>query len=180
MLAFYLSLIDSEEDKNKFQMIHDMYRNSMLYTALDILKDNYLAEDAVQESFLQIAKNIKNIRTDTQKETKAYVITITRNCSIRMARKNSKYILMPEKDTIEEIVVDTVDYESKVVSLVMYEEVKKALKMLDEKYVTPLVLQEQGYKISEISLALDISESAVKMRISRAKKMIYELLEAKK
>ncbi|MBQ8603568.1 MAG: RNA polymerase sigma factor [Oscillospiraceae bacterium] len=180
MLAFYLSLIDSEEDKNKFQMIHDLYRNSMLYTATDILKDKYLAEDAVQESFLQIAKNIKNIRTDTQKETKAYVITITRNCSIRMAQKNSKYILMPEKNTLEEIVADSVDYESKAVNLVMYEEMKKALAKLDEKYITPLVLQEQGYKIREIAAALNISESAVKMRISRAKRMIYELLEAKK
>jgi len=51
---------------------------------------------------------------------------------------------------------------------------------LDEKYITPLVLQEQGYKISEIAATLDISESAVKMRISRAKRMIFEFLEAKK
>ena len=180
MLAFYLNLIDNDKDKSKFQMIYDLYFNSMFYTAYDVLQDTYLAEDAVQEAFLQIAKNIKNIRTDNPKETKAYVVTITRNCSIRIGQKKSKYILMSEENTIEEIVADSVDYESKVVSIVMYEEIKKALDTLDTKYITPLVLQEQGYKICEIAKALDISESAVKMRISRGKRMIFELVEAKK
>ena len=82
-----------------------------------------------------------------------------------MAQKNSKYIVMPEENTIEEIFADATDYESKTVNLVMYEEVKKALATLDTKYITPLVLQEQGYKISEIAAVLDITESAVKMRI---------------
>lgn len=180
MLVFYLSFIDDEENQNKFKMIYENYSNCMLYTALDILKDSYLAEDAVQESFMQIAKNIKTIRTDTPGETKAYVVTVARNCSYRMAQKNSKYIILPEDNIIEETVADNTDYESKTISVVMYEEMKKALVKLDEKYITPLVLQEQGYKICEIAAALDISESAVKMRISRAKKMIYELLEAKK
>ena len=53
MLAFYLNLIDNEEDKSKFQMIYDLYFNSMMYTAYDIMQDQYLAEDAVQEAFLQ-------------------------------------------------------------------------------------------------------------------------------
>ena len=30
MLAFYLNLIDNEEDKSKFQMIYDLYFNSMM------------------------------------------------------------------------------------------------------------------------------------------------------
>lgn len=180
MLALYLNLIDNEEDKSKFQMIYDLYFNSMMYTAYDIMQDQYLAEDAVQEAFLQLAKHIKTVRTDNLKETKAYVVKITENCALRMAQKNSKYIVMPEENTMEEVFADATDYESKTVNLVMYEEVKKALSTLDTKYVTPLVLQEQGYKISEIAAILDISESAVKMRISRAKKMIFELVEAKK
>ena len=64
--------------------------------------------------------------------------------------------------------------------IIIYGEIKKALAMLDEKYITPLTLQEQGYRISEIAAMLDISRSAVKMRISRAKKMIYELVVTKR
>lgn len=179
MLPFYLSLIDGEENQSKFDMIYKSFSNSMLYTAKEILKDEYLAEDAVQEAMLQIAKNIDIIRTDNIKETKAYVLTITKNCSLRILQKNSKYIIMPEENTIEETVSDSVDYESKTISLSMYSAVKKALSLLDEKYLTPLILQEQGYKICEIAKILNISESAVKMRIVRAKRMICEMVEAK-
>lgn len=180
MLAFYLNLIDNEEDQSKFQMIYKLYFNSMLYTANDILQDRYLAEDAVQEAFMQLTKHIKTVRTDNLKETKAYVVKITENCALRMAQKNSKYLIMPEEGTMEEIFADTIDYEAKTVNIVMYDEVKKAVANLDAKYVIPLILQEQGYKISEIAAVLDITESAVKMRISRAKKMILEIVEAKK
>lgn len=180
MLFFYLNLIDNEEDRSKFQMIYDTYGKSMLFKATEILKDDYLAEDAVQEAFLQIAKNIKSIRTDYPAETKNYVVTIVQNCAKRMAQKNSKYIITTEENVIEEIIPDPIDYELKSVDIVMYGEIKRALGNLDIIYITPLTLQEQGYRIKEIAEMLDISESAVKMRISRAKKMIYELVEAKR
>ena len=180
MLFFYLNLIDNEEDRSKFQMIYDTYGKSMLFKATEILKDDYLAEDAVQEAFLQIAKNIKSIRTDYPAETKNYVVTIVQNCAKRIVQKNSKYIITTEENVIEEIIPDPIDYELKSVDIVMYGEIKKALGNLDIIYITPLTLQEQGYRIKEIAEMLDISESAVKMRISRAKKMIYELVEAKR
>lgn len=180
MLLFYLNLIDNEEDQSKFQMIYETYNKSMLFKATEILKDEYLAEDAVQEAFLQISRNIKNIRTDYPGETKNYVITIVQNCAKRIAQKNSKYVITPEENTIEEILPDSTDYELKAVDIIIYGEIKKALAMLDEKYITPLTLQEQGYRISEIAAMLDISRSAVKMRISRAKKMIYELVVNKR
>jgi len=81
MLLFYLNLIDNEEDQSKFQMIYETYNKSMLFKATEILKDEYLAEDAVQEAFLQISRNIKTIRTDYPGETKNYVITIVQNCA---------------------------------------------------------------------------------------------------
>lgn len=146
MLAFYLNLIDNEEDRSKFQMIYDLYFNSMLYTAYDILQDQYLAEDAVQEAFLQLAKHIKTVRTDNLKETKAYVVKITENCSLRMAQKNSKYIVMPEENTIEEIFADATDYESKTVNLVMYEEVKKPLQLLIQNILLLLFCRNRGIK----------------------------------
>ena len=56
MLTFYLSLIETEEDKSKFENIYETYRKVMFYTANQILKDEYLAEDAVHSAFLRILK----------------------------------------------------------------------------------------------------------------------------
>ena len=57
MLNIFLSLIDSDEDKAKFSNLYEQYKNLMFYIARDILKDEHLAEDAVQEAFIRIAKN---------------------------------------------------------------------------------------------------------------------------
>jgi RNA polymerase sigma-70 factor (ECF subfamily) len=52
MIAIYLSIIDSEQDKNKFEILYTTYRKLMFYVANRILKDQYLAEDAVHQAFI--------------------------------------------------------------------------------------------------------------------------------
>lgn len=51
MLAFYLSFLETEEEKNKFIRLYEEYRNLMLNTASRKIKDPYAAEDAVHEAF---------------------------------------------------------------------------------------------------------------------------------
>ena len=53
MLGFYLSLIDSDDDKNKFEQLYLTYRQDMYKIAYSILKNNADAEDAVHQAFLQ-------------------------------------------------------------------------------------------------------------------------------
>lgn len=55
----YLMMIDAEEDKQKFAILYETYRHLMMKVALNVLKDTFLAEDAVHESFIKIAKNME-------------------------------------------------------------------------------------------------------------------------
>ena len=45
-------MIDKPEDKNKFEQLYMKYRRQMFYIANQILKDEYLAEDAVHSTLL--------------------------------------------------------------------------------------------------------------------------------
>ena len=58
MMSFHLSIIDTEEDKTKFEVIYEKYHKLMFYVANQILKDNYLAEDAVHDSFVKFIENL--------------------------------------------------------------------------------------------------------------------------
>ena len=49
MLAMYLTALDCEEDKNKFELLYMEYRKLMLYVANRILKDEHLAEDTIHQ-----------------------------------------------------------------------------------------------------------------------------------
>lgn len=58
MLAFYMMLIDDEQNKSKFEKLYYEYRDRMMYVALSVLHNNEDAEDAVHNAFIGIAKNM--------------------------------------------------------------------------------------------------------------------------
>lgn len=50
-----LMMIDAPEDKRKFVVLYDKYRHLMMKTALYLLHDPYLAEDATHNAFVSLA-----------------------------------------------------------------------------------------------------------------------------
>ena len=61
MMNLFLTLLDSEEEKSKFEKVYEKYRKLMHYVAKGILADDQLAEDAVQEAFFRSAKNFYKV-----------------------------------------------------------------------------------------------------------------------
>lgn len=61
MIGFYFTLIDSPIEQSKLEQWYGLYKRPMLSIAYDILHDYQEAEDAVHESFIKIAKHIKEI-----------------------------------------------------------------------------------------------------------------------
>lgn len=54
-------MLDTEEEKSKFEKIYFKYRQLMFKVANDILSDEYLAEDTVHKSFIKIMKHLDKI-----------------------------------------------------------------------------------------------------------------------
>ena len=70
MLTFYLAMLDSEEDRHKFQKIYDNYSNLIYFVARKLTNDENMVEDIVQETYLKIIKNIETLRYENDKEFK--------------------------------------------------------------------------------------------------------------
>lgn len=47
MISFYLSLLDTPEEKSMFEQLYRLYRQDMYKRAYGILKNKYDTEDAV-------------------------------------------------------------------------------------------------------------------------------------
>ena len=56
-----LMMVDAPEEKRKFVILYEKYCCLRLKIAVDILNDKQLAEDAVQEAFVRVAKHMENI-----------------------------------------------------------------------------------------------------------------------
>lgn len=176
MIMIYLSMIDTEEDKSKFIKIYDKYRNLMFYVAREILKDNYLAEDALQEAFIRIARNLHKINDIYSHETKGFVVIIVKNVSITMLKKmddkNTPYDDISELLSIEDYLFD--DYLDKI----NFEIIVNEIRNLPEIYKTVIYLDlvfELGNK--EIAHAIGISVDAAKKRKERGRKILKQRLE---
>ena len=50
------------EEQEKFDQLYNAYSKLMYYIAFDVLKDEGLAQDAVQDAFVRLLKNIRKLR----------------------------------------------------------------------------------------------------------------------
>ena len=53
-MIIYLQMIESDEDKSKFEQLYIMYKGLMFHVAMKILKNEFDAEDAVHQAFLSL------------------------------------------------------------------------------------------------------------------------------
>lgn len=174
MIALYLALIDDEKDKIKFREVYEAYRKQMWYAANDILHDRFLAEDAVHDAFLGIARNFSKIRSFEPKTIRAYVITSARNAALMIARKNktdstvdieSLYGIRDTKADEDINRIETLDFAVSVINRLpeLYREVMYLRFVLE--------LSDK-----EIALQLGRSQNTVCQQISRGRKMFIEIM----
>lgn len=175
MLGFYLTLIDEPSDKEKFTEIYYEYKDMMFYKAMSILHNEALAEEAVQDSFLKIAKNISGISLAVCSKTAAFVVIIIRNTSINILKAehlNEKEIL---DDSFEDISRDAL---REVFSDVGYKTLVDEIAKLDAIYSDILTLKLlYEYDTPQICEILGIQKRTAESRIYRGKNMLKARLE---
>lgn len=173
MLLFYISMLDSDEDKHIFIELHDEYSQLMYRIAYGILRDSSLAEDAVQESFIRILKNFDKVIKKKCPQTQKYFVNIVRSISIDIYRKRKKQNAL-SFDEFEESIAD--DFEN-IDDMLDGLEIEKCILQLPKSYYIILSLKyADGYTYKEIASILDISEENVKKRLLRARNRLRKIL----
>lgn len=177
MLSLYLALISEPSDKEKFDKLYNSYRDKMYATAMSVLHNPSLAEEAVSESFFKIAKKFALFSEISGRKTQSLIVIIVRNTAIDILRKER-----PEKS---ESLGDIAEYSDSVafpdVRAVLEggtSELLEAIDSLDSIYSDALKLKYIfGYGSADIGGLLGISEKGAATRIYRAKIMLKEKLE---
>ena len=93
-------MIDSEEDKTKFEQIYLKYRGLMFYVAMKILRNEHNAEDAVHKAFLSILENLDKISNVECPKTQSYIVIIVERKAIDIIRTNTKIVNINFDETI--------------------------------------------------------------------------------
>lgn len=147
-------------DKEAFSQLMKQEGKSMYKVAKAILKSDEDVADAMQETALSCWEKIETLQQEQYFRT--WLIRILINHCNAIYRKKSRYVLkevLLEHATAEDVYANV--------------EWMDLLQCLDKKYRTVIVLYcAEGFKVREIAKILNISESAVKERMSTARRKI--------
>lgn len=162
-----------EGQTNYFSYIVERYQEIVFSIALKVLKNREDAEEMAQESFIKAYKSLHTFQGKAKFSTWLYRITY--NTCISETRKKKQYF--PSTDEVqiseeaEEMNLDGVPEENR-------EKVVKAAleKLPEDEYTLVLLYYFEDQSIEEISKVTGLSESNTKVKLHRARKKLYTIL----
>ena len=105
-MLLYLQMIDSEEERSKFEVIYETYKSQMYDVAYKILGNIQDAEDAVHYAFVKIAENMDKVEKPKSAKTRWYAITIAENQAIDMYRRSKAHPTVSYQDELNGVEID--------------------------------------------------------------------------
>jgi len=155
-----------------FHELYGRYADKVYGKCLSMLKDSTAAEDAAQEVFTKIFLKLSTYNGQAKFSTWLYRITY--NFCIDLIRKQKrKYnILSADEEQLPELAdVDDVS-DSEFLELEI-KRLKRALEKIPPEDKAALIMKyQQGMPVKELATIMDKSESAIKMKLKRAKQKV--------
>lgn len=173
----YADLIDDASSLARFEEIYEEYYQQMFFKAEQILRDAYEAEDAVQDAFIGIARNMKTVSTiKEQKDLYYYVMRAAENAAHNRTRQTKHYTTaIPLQDTT---FVSDRSFWDKVCTQMDYERLVHLIFQLPPIYREVLYYHfVMEFSIPEAARGLDIKLSTAKQRLVRGKKLLMQKME---
>lgn len=144
----------------------EKYQDRLFAAAYSVCKSPQDAEDVVQESFIAYHSSKKEF--ESEEHIKAWLSRVTINKAKNACRAFWRRATVPLEDY-----ADSLEFECSA-----DRELFETVMGLPEKYRTALHLYYfEDYPVKEIAKILSISESNVKVRLSRGRAMLKEILE---
>jgi RNA polymerase sigma-70 factor (ECF subfamily) len=165
-----------------FEALYDRFKDYVYRTAFFVTRNSGDAEEAVQETFLDVLRALPNYRVEgpARFETWLYRVTVNR-CRSRMRRKRLPSADWDEfEERLERIPEPHPNHDPEGVALRRERAVElwRAVDKLPEKQrVVVLLRYQQGLSYSEIAQTLGVKEGTVKSRLYYAHRKLKEQLQ---
>ncbi|MBQ5318202.1 MAG: sigma-70 family RNA polymerase sigma factor [Oscillospiraceae bacterium] len=171
MLGVYLSVIETDDLKSRFEELYIKYSQLMYAVAFRILKNNEDAEDAVHQSFLNIARQFDKVNNISRQDIKPYLVVVVRNAAINIHRSNKR-----QKSVVRELSARD-NTEIEFFDNYGYNELAEAIRQLPQIYRDVLFLHyAEDFSVKETAEMLNLSKGTVYKRLERGKKILADIL----
>jgi RNA polymerase sigma-70 factor (ECF subfamily) len=168
----------------EFWEIYDQYYSKVKKFILALVKDEWVADDLLQETFLRVQQNIKSLRDPSK--LSSWIFRIAHNlCQDHFRRlkksRNEERIDQEETEDFKGALIQKgPDVQKELEQRQMGECVQDQIRLLPESLQTVLVLFDiMEFSHQEIAEILEITVENVKVRLHRARKKLKLILEEK-
>ncbi|HHY26962.1 MAG TPA: RNA polymerase sigma factor [Desulfitobacterium dehalogenans] len=172
-----LAFIHNKKSHSQLETLYRDHASPMYKVAYGILKDEHLAEDAVQDAFINISRNLDKIMSAGCNKPGALCVIIVRNTAINSYRRRKKQYSMAMEEIEEHISEPGPSVEDIILDNEAFTRVTELIKELSPSYADILSLKlYYHYNDEEISRMLNITPGNVRTRLYRARKSLLKLL----
>ena len=154
MLTMYLAMLGSEEDRERFTLLYEAHEKRLYAVALKVLRDPTRAEDAAQQTWLQVLRNWERINALDWDSAAKYLVVAARNAALDMLKKERWNTSMPE-DWDPPAPEDGQGEYQRLVELIFVEEETN----------------------QEIARRLGLKESTVSTKVQRGRRLLLDAME---
>lgn len=167
-MVIYLQMLETDEEKSKFEEIYSTYRDMMAGIAMQILGNEQDAQDAVHQAFLSIIINIKKISKMKCPDLTGYIVIIVKNKSVDILRERKRIVDFDYNDNIS----------SESFSEPGISSLTDSLARLSVRYRAVLLLRyHYGFKTRELAEIYNLPQATIQKLIWRAKQALQAILD---
>lgn len=160
----------------EFWEVYDSHYARVRAFILLKVKDEWAAEDIIQETFIRVHNNLHKLRDKTK--LTSWLFSIAYNQCQDHFRKTSRLSKNENGHDLKQKLLVEPLFQLEFDQHQMGACVKQKIELLPEPYQTVLTLFElMDFSLKEIAQILDISIENVKIRLHRARKKLKQILE---
>ena len=165
-------------DQDAFAELVYLFQDPVYNLCYRMLGESSEAEDATQEAFLRAHTHLR--RYDPNRSFKTWIMSIASNhCIDRLRKRRMHYVSLDDEPTAAALALRSADPlpEQATLHAELGDRVQALLLQLDEGYRLAVVLRYwYDYSYAEIADELQMTQSAVKSRLFRARRQLAELI----
>lgn len=164
-------------DRQVYRILVERYQERVRNLIYSILQEPEIVDDLGQDVFIKVYEGLEHFRFQSSFYTWLYRITVNKCRDELRKRKVRKLFSLQtllegsDKEALERTSVEMQDGE-------MQEIIDKSLRTLPDKYRMAVILKDiNGLSYEEIAEAMQCEIGTVKSRLSRARRMLRDMLK---
>jgi len=168
----------------EFWAIYDQYYARVRKFILTLVKDEWVADDLIQETFLKIQNSLKNLKDHSK--LSSWIFRIAYNLcqdhfrQLKRSRKEERIDQEEMEDFKEALIQKGPDIQKELEQRQMGECVQNQINLLPEYPRMVLLLYDiMEFSHQEVADILGVTVENVKVRLHRARKKLKSILEQK-